>query len=417
MELDDDPLDAEPAPNETVCLPAVDADAAVLSRPETPSLLILHGPQIGQRFTLDRAEITVGRGEDVDIMLVDDRVSRLHCTLHVRGRDVIVVDNDSRNGVRVDGRRVRRAKLTPFSQLHVGNTVARLECKTDAELEMESGLIHAERMAAAGILAGGVAHEFNNLISIILGNAELMLCREAVNGEVRECLEVILETAYRASEVTRRLLTFVRADAGAREPVRLDQLITTVIQLARKEVERHEVHIEAEIPPLPECRIDRVQIEQGLLNLLINAQHALEGQAEKRIAIAAGQAADTSLWVTITDTGCGIPAKDLDRVFLPFFSTKGAYAQTDSMQRSARGTGLGLSICQTIITNHGGTLSVESEVGRGTTFRITLPLRPPAGAPPAARPNPPPSPAPAEPGAHVKTTTTIKMRRLRRRRT
>ena len=353
----------------------VDQDAQLASTRSQPYLFTLQGPNAGHRFRLQPGRVTLGRSEKADVTFEDPKMSSLHCALVVSLGSVTVVDLESKNGTYLDGRRIAKMRLDPQSQMRAGNTVMRLAYRTDAEFELETALMQSERLAAVGTLAAGVAHQFNNINAAVLGYAELALQRKNLDDQLQRWLEAIFVSAKRAADLTSNLLTF----SGKRPPKarsqHLDQIVSQTLALVRDEYESEGVTWEVDLRELPAIGMDPTQIAQVVLQLFINARHALLARDDKRIGVELGSDKDT-VWVKVSDTGCGIPREHLNQVFTPFFSTKGEHAKSRTPQSGVKGPGLGLSVSHAIVSNHGGRLSVESENGKGSTFTLSLPKRP-----------------------------------------
>jgi PAS domain S-box-containing protein len=251
-----------------------------------------------------------------------------------------------------------------------------------ARRRAEAELIHAERMSAVGMLAGGVAHEFNNIHGIVMGYLELILERDDLPGEVREDLRTVYDSTSRAVGVTNSLLTFVRKSKSAKRPVSLSSVVGDAVKLVEREYQTDGIEIDLQAGEAITLLADARQLVQVLLNLMINARHAMIGRPEQKLTVETGREGDRAA-IRISDTGCGIPEEDVGKIFMPFYSTKGEHAAQDSAQSSVRGTGLGLSVCRRIIEGHGGEIEVRSRPGEGTTFSIRLPIseeQPPAAA-------------------------------------
>jgi len=243
------------------------------------------------------------------------------------------------------------------------------------EVALEAQLRQAQKMEAIGQLAGGVAHDFNNLLTAIHGNAAQLLEDELAPGERLEFSQQILEAAERAATLTRQLLMFSRKQDM--QPANLD--LNEVVAQTTKMLQRilgEDISLAAEyIPDLPLIRADVGMMEQILLNLAVNSRDAMpEGGKlviatgteildEKQVARIPGATPGQYVHLTITDTGCGIPAELLPRIFEPFFTTK----------EVGKGTGLGLATVYGIVQQHRGRITVTSEINQGTTFRIFFP--------------------------------------------
>ncbi|MGQ9925251.1 MAG: sensor histidine kinase [Chloroflexaceae bacterium] len=176
-----------------------------------------------------------------------------------------------------------------------------------------------------------------------------------------------MRSCLRGQSITRGLLFLARQRESRREPCELNDLVQDTITLLRPEFTRLGVIIEECLQPLPIVQCDSGQITQVLINLLTNARDAMRDQEHGRIIIST-RVIEDQLELSVSDTGSGIPAEMLDTIFQPFVTTK------DVNDHKNSGTGLGLTICRTIVENHGGSIHVESEVGRGTTMIVRFPL-------------------------------------------
>ncbi|MBN2723046.1 MAG: PAS domain S-box protein [Deltaproteobacteria bacterium] len=238
---------------------------------------------------------------------------------------------------------------------------------------LEEQLIRAERMAAVGTLAGGVAHEFNNINLAILGYAELGLFREGLEQEVKNYFSTIRKSALRARAITSNLLTFSGSRIGKIGPANLNKVVDETIIMLSHEVSSSGIEIITQKGETPDTIMDATQIGQVVLNILINAHHALTDREKKEITVRTGHNR-FNVFVSISDTGWGIPNENLLKIFSPFFTTKGEHSDGSDAQNKVKGTGLGLSVSHTIVANHKGDIKVESEVGSGTTFTVSLPI-------------------------------------------
>jgi len=231
--------------------------------------------------------------------------------------------------------------------------------------ESQRQLLLSAKQAAIGELAGGVAHEVNNPLQIILSRVQLMLFQHRGEGSLAEHLRLIENNVKRISRITRALLGFARhnSEAAAWGPVNLPQALHQACTLVRHQLATHLIETSVDCPEdLPELMGNVGELEQVFINLILNAQNAMPRGG--RLSIAARRQGE---WVELrfADTGMGIPPENLDRIFEPFFTTRSDQG----------GTGLGLAVSFRIIENHGGTLTVESAPGQGATFIIRLPLQ------------------------------------------
>jgi two-component system NtrC family sensor kinase len=248
--------------------------------------------------------------------------------------------------------------------------------RRSAELEAaRSALVQAERLATAGQLAAGVGHEINNPLSYVMANltyaveelAKLKAAPEA-NVDMEEVQRALVQAqlgSERIREIVRDLSIFARSDPDAMGPVDIQAALEFSISMASHQL-RQRARLSRWYDSVPLVMGNESRLGQVFLNLLINAAQAIpEGAvSENEVAVTLRQGEEDWVVVEVRDTGGGIPAEVLPRIFEPFFTTKPIGV----------GTGLGLSVCHGIVTGMGGRIQVESQVGRGTTFRISLPV-------------------------------------------
>jgi len=237
--------------------------------------------------------------------------------------------------------------------------------------EAQRQVYQSQKLAAVGQLAAGVAHEINNPLTGVLSYSSFLLKRAENNPEFKNDLEVIVRETKRCRGIVKGLLDFSRQSPPEKHASDINEIARQAIQIVQAQMETHNVDLQTNLrADLPRIHADANQIQQVLVNLLLNANDAI-GEGGGAVALATdfetagGNSPSTSkrIEVRVSDTGCGISAANLQKIFDPFFSTKGA-----------KGTGLGLAVAWGIIEKHNGRIEVESEVGKGTTFRILLPL-------------------------------------------
>ncbi len=248
---------------------------------------------------------------------------------------------------------------------------------------MQAQLVQNSKLAALGELVAGVAHELNNPLAIILGNAELLSPQR--DPDDQRSVEQIIESAKRARRVVQSLATFARRGPMVKEWTAPSDLIERVLDLKRAALRSAGIAIDViSQPDLPMLWIDVPQMQQALLNLLLNAEQALSGfpSPRVRLSVSRGYAEPPPLLSArtteddgpfvrfdVADNGPGMPAHITERLFQPFVTTR----------LPGQGSGLGLAIAYGIVTQHGGQVLVTSQPDRGTTVRVALPINPPKG--------------------------------------
>ena len=229
---------------------------------------------------------------------------------------------------------------------------------------------YSNKMASIGRMAASVAHEINNPLAIINEKAGLIKDiftikkQYADDPKLNNQLDSILNSVKRAGKITKRLLTFARNLEATIEPVHLGETIQEVLSFLNKEAEYRSLDIQVDVPAdIPIIESDRGKLEQIFLNIINNAFAAMCDGGH--LSIQVNRAGAMAVEVSLRDDGCGIAQEDLKRIFEPFFSTKTGQG----------GTGLGLSITYNLTHEIGGKINVDSEIGKGTCFTITLPLK------------------------------------------
>lgn len=237
--------------------------------------------------------------------------------------------------------------------------------------QSQEQLRQTERIAELGTLASGMAHEIGTPMNVILGRAEF-LQRKTKDADTAKGLQTIIDQVERITRIMNQLLTFARRRPIERRPTNLNKVVGDTLEMIRERFKRHRIEVSVDLAPtLPLVDADPDQVGQVILNLAINALHAIgdEGTLQVGTSVAAvlggsGGAATDMVELSVADSGHGIAPEDLDKIFNPFFTTK----------EVGKGTGLGLTVVHGIVQEHGGQIRVESEVQKGTTFRILLPI-------------------------------------------
>jgi two-component system NtrC family sensor kinase len=232
--------------------------------------------------------------------------------------------------------------------------------QTEAMAASQDKLRRAERLAAIGTLAAGIAHEINNPLGAILLSAQFALEVRENPESMAESLEQIIDYAQRSKNIIQNVLTFARTENETKSPEQITRVFEHVRKLNARETKDASCHmILQEANHLPDVVINRTGIEQVFINLVQNAMQA----GAREVQLAAKKDGDR-LICAVTDDGRGMSRAEMRRIFDPFYTSR----QTEG------GTGLGLSIVHGIMQSHGGTIEVDSTVGQGTTFTLTLPL-------------------------------------------
>ncbi|MCX7885982.1 MAG: cache domain-containing protein [Verrucomicrobiae bacterium] len=246
------------------------------------------------------------------------------------------------------------------------NSMAAALKKRDEQLKefARTKIMESERLAIIGQLAAGVAHELNNPMQGIVTYSHLLL-EETPNGHPsRDLAQKIVTQANRCTSIVRGLLDFARQRKPHKRPVNINTVLNDCLSLVKNQSLFHNIQIERNhAPELPEVVIDPSQMQQVFLNLIINAAEAMPNGGRLTTTTRLNTE-ERCVEIAVTDTGHGISPENMERIFDPFFTTKEA----------THGTGLGLAISFGIIKEHQGSISVESEVGKGTTFTVRLPI-------------------------------------------
>jgi two-component system NtrC family sensor kinase len=236
-------------------------------------------------------------------------------------------------------------------------------------VESETRLFQFEKQASIGKLAGGVAHEINNPLTGVFTYTHMLLRRKNLPEDIRADLETISQETERMRKIVKGLLDFSCQTELNRETTDVNHLCRSTIVLVESQALIKNVTLKLEEgDQLPSILLDQNQMQSVLLNIVVNALDATEPGGRITVTTGIGTSArnqgQKGVAIVCCDTGCGIPAEHLDKVFDPFFTTKDV----------GQGTGLGLSVSYGIVDKHGGTIYVQSNVGRGSTFSVWLPI-------------------------------------------
>lgn len=231
---------------------------------------------------------------------------------------------------------------------------------------LQEQLQQLQKLTALGELVSVTTHEFNNVLTTIINYAKLGL-RHRDEATRDKAFEKILSAGNRAARITNGILGFARNRNAGQEPTDLAKLVDDTLLLVEREMVKYRIKVDVQLQPTPPALVNANQIQQVLLNLLINARQAMQqgGQITVRLSC---DAASQLIELMVRDTGSGIPADKLPKIFDRFYTTKSG---PDASGKG--GTGLGLSFCRDVIEAHHGRIRVESSVGKGTAFTLKLP--------------------------------------------
>jgi two-component system NtrC family sensor kinase len=245
--------------------------------------------------------------------------------------------------------------------------------RTDELRLAEAEVARGEKLASIGQLAAGIAHELNNPLTGVLTFTSLLRRKLPDKSADADDLDLVIRETKRCASIIRRLLDFARDKVPEKKLVGLNPLIEETVRFVARSAQLRQIEITTDLDPaVPGLFVDADLIKQVLINMLVNAQQAIDERGTivvrsryhpHRVAPGSSKAAAPAVEIAITDTGCGIPEANLKRIFDPFFTSK----------EVGKGTGLGLSVSYGIIRSHGGEIEVESSVGKGSTFRVWLP--------------------------------------------
>jgi len=265
-------------------------------------------------------------------------------------------------------RRVKRGRLEEQMPVLSGDELGelatafnRMTAMIRQNKEIEAALAQQGKMASLGVLSSGVAHEINNPLGVILGYASYLEGKIPEDDPMYRFIHDIKRESKRCKKIVQDLLSYARTPKPNLEETDLNELLTQIVDFAANHTDMHNVEIKREFQPdLPHLLADGDQLRQVAINLILNAGAAMAGGG--RLVVRTATDGEGQIVISFADTGGGIPAEYLEKIFEPFFTTKD------------KGTGLGLSITRQIVEMHMGRIEIESEPGKGSTVRVTLPI-------------------------------------------
>jgi PAS domain S-box-containing protein len=283
---------------------------------------------------------------------------KLFMSSQIKKDGTIVITEDSIFPMRDD-----EAKIIGFRG--ISRDITDRKQREEERKQLEQKAQFASRLASVGELASGVAHEINNPLTAVIGYAHLLLERKDIPADIKRDIEVINEGAQRVAGIIKKLLVFARQTKPERTYVDINEIINTTLELRAYSLQSNNIKVILQLDPdLPMTVADPGQLQQVFLNLIMNAETEVKlVHGGGKLAIKTEQVAD-NIRISFKDNGLGIARENLERIFNPFFTTR----------KVGQGTGLGLSVCHGIVTEHKGKIWAESQVGRGATFIVELPI-------------------------------------------
>jgi len=351
------PLDGDTVAGYTT-IEDITGTPVVLLRVETPRGIYQQGVSSNHYFMLSLAGVGIVLAALTLLLLERLVLSRL--TRLSRGVEAVGASGDMSARVTIDG----TDELSRLGK-NINDMLSALQRSAAEQKRMEQQLLLTGRLAAVGELAAGVAHELNNPLAAVQAYAQLLNERQDLDESVKTDLQTIHTEAQRASRITGNLLSFARQYKPERTLISINDMLQQALELDAYHLKVSGIEVVTQFDPdLPKTLADPHQMQQVFVNLITNAEQAItEARGKGTLRVRTSRVA-AEIHISFQDNGPGIPDENLTRLFDPFFTTKTV----------GKGTGLGLSICYGIVKEHGGRLHAESELGKGTTFVVELPI-------------------------------------------
>jgi signal transduction histidine kinase len=335
--------------------------------------------------------------EDIDLeklltkVIKKDFATELDLTSNLRSNDksifvsvrvAQIFGGDSIDGVALFIRNLEKEKIIEQERERRSQEKEKHYLELQAEVqqrkEIEEALAKSAAMASAGTLTTGIVHEYNNINSIVMGNLDVLVKMQGISPSILGSLKTVREMIVRSSDLTRNLLDYARETTnsnGNKKWVSLFDIVDNTKSLVKKEFSSEGITFTSNFDDIEvkdkkdfSIFVDESQIKQSILNIILNARHAMVASKNKNVSFNIYNHQD-SIELEVKDSGHGIPKEDLEKLFNPFFSTKGCYAKEES-QKQFSGNGLGLSMCNLFMKKNNGYIDVSSELGKGTTFKF-----------------------------------------------
>jgi signal transduction histidine kinase/ActR/RegA family two-component response regulator len=346
-------------------------------------LVILAGPGAGRRLIIED-EIVIGRGGSATLRFDDvENVSRRHAKIERLPDDTWeLVDLGSSNGTSLNGTKTTSAALRFGDKIRLGPDVVLLFARHDA---LEDQLFEAQRLQLVGQLSAGIAHDFNNVLAVVIANAGYADGDDLDAGELKESLHAIQVAARRGAALVDQLMVFAAPSRGDAPAARVADVVDEIVGMQRRTTPKT-IRFESEVPPGLLVNCGSSALLQVLLNLTVNSADAINKAGVVRITAkpidpdtptSSGCQLPSSgphVAISVMDSGTGMDAATLTRLFQPFFTTK----------PRGKGTGLGLATVSKIVNECGGLVDVSSVLGTGTRFDVYLPAAQPATSKPTS---------------------------------
>ena len=237
---------------------------------------------------------------------------------------------------------------------------------------MQARIRRAQRLESLATLAAGIAHQFNNINTVIRGYLDLLLREPNFQERQIAYVKKAGKAVQRAVDITDALLMLTGPSTTLGENVGLDHLVRSILPHMEGRITKVNVSVDLELVETAPVQADEARLRFVVSSLLTNALDALVDAPVRNLTVRTGSDSE-SVFLEVSDTGCGITTEDLSRIFSPFFTTKGEWAREGSSQTRLKGVGLSLAICHAIISEYGGKIDVHSVLETGTTFRMSLP--------------------------------------------